>query len=59
MEYVANLEILKPDIVVFLDGDYSDFPEEMDETWLRPIIERRSGYGDRIEGYWEKWKKER
>ncbi|MBC7885218.1 MAG: glycosyltransferase family 2 protein [Saprospiraceae bacterium] len=28
MEYMASLN-LKPDIVVFLDGDYSDYPEEM------------------------------
>lgn len=28
MEYVANQEV-KPDIIVFLDGDYSDYPEEM------------------------------
>ena len=28
MDYIANLKI-KPDIVVFLDGDYSDYPEEL------------------------------
>lgn len=28
MEYIAAQE-LKPDIVVFLDGDYSDYPEEL------------------------------
>lgn len=28
MEYIAKQEI-KPDIVVFLDGDYSDYPEEL------------------------------
>lgn len=28
MEYIASLDEL-PDIVVFLDGDYSDYPEEM------------------------------
>lgn len=28
MEYISNLEI-KPDIIVFLDGDYSDYPEEL------------------------------
>jgi len=36
MEYVANLEI-KPDIIVFLDGDYSDHPEQMTEL-VAPII---------------------
>jgi glycosyltransferase involved in cell wall biosynthesis len=28
MEYIASQKI-KPDIIVFLDGDYSDFPEEL------------------------------
>lgn len=28
----------RPDVVVFLDGDYSDYPEEMDKL-VRPIIE--------------------
>lgn len=28
MEYIANQEE-KPDIIVFLDGDYSDYPEEL------------------------------
>lgn len=36
MEYIANLDI-KPDIVVFLDGDYSDFPEEM-RALVIPIV---------------------
>jgi len=35
MEYIANLEI-KPDIIVFLDGDYSDYPSEMVDL-IRPI----------------------
>lgn len=31
MEYIANKPIdEQPDVVVFLDGDYSDYPEEMD-----------------------------
>lgn len=38
MEYVAKQEI-KPEIIVFLDGDYSDFPEELDRV-TAPIIER-------------------
>ncbi|GLR19243.1 glycosyltransferase family 2 protein [Portibacter lacus] len=37
MEYIANNPI-KPDIVVFLDGDYSDHPEQMPDL-VRPIIE--------------------
>jgi glycosyltransferase involved in cell wall biosynthesis len=28
MDYISKLE-LKPDIIVFLDGDYSDYPEEL------------------------------
>jgi len=37
MEYIVNQEI-KPDIIIFLDGDYSDYPEEMREL-VRPIEE--------------------
>jgi glycosyltransferase involved in cell wall biosynthesis len=37
MEYVSEQEI-KPDIIVFLDGDYSDYPEQLTEL-ITPIIE--------------------
>jgi len=37
MEYVSKLEE-KPDIVVFLDGDFSDYPEELTKI-VQPIIE--------------------
>lgn len=37
IEYI-NSKDLKPDIVVFLDGDYSDHPEELPNL-LQPIIE--------------------
>lgn len=37
MEYVHNNDV-HPDIVVFLDGDYSDHPEEM-ELLIKPIVE--------------------
>lgn len=37
LEYIAQKDI-KPDIVVFLDADYSDHPEEMVEI-VRPILE--------------------
>jgi glycosyltransferase involved in cell wall biosynthesis len=37
MEYIASQEI-RPDIVVFLDGDYSDFPSELTKI-VAPIIE--------------------
>ena len=36
MDYISNQEI-KPDIIVFLDGDYSDFPSEMNKI-VAPII---------------------
>ena len=36
MSYIAN-QNLKPDIVVFLDGDYSDYPEELTKI-VSPII---------------------
>lgn len=37
MDYVAKQSV-KPDIIVFLDGDYSDYPEELDKI-VAPIIE--------------------
>ena len=37
MQYVLEQEII-PDIIVFLDGDYSDYPEEIVDL-IRPIIE--------------------
>lgn len=38
MEYIANQEISQlPDIIVFLDGDYSDYPEQLTEL-VAPII---------------------
>mgnify|MGYP000191580513 CR=1 FL=1 len=36
MEYVSK-QIVKPDIIVFLDGDYSDYPEQLTEV-VSPII---------------------
>ena len=38
MEYVAQLPE-KPEIIVFLDGDYSDYPQEL-EKLVEPIIQR-------------------
>jgi glycosyltransferase involved in cell wall biosynthesis len=40
MEYVASLE-KKPDIIVFLDGDYSDYPQEM-LALVQPIISNQT-----------------
>ncbi len=37
LEYLKS-KSQKPDIVVFIDGDYSDYPEEMDRL-IRPITE--------------------
>ena len=37
MDYVAEQDD-KPDIIVFLDGDYSDYPEELTKI-VKPIIE--------------------
>ncbi len=36
LEYVASLEV-KPDIIVFLDGDYSDYPAELTNI-IAPIL---------------------
>ena len=38
MDYVAQQDE-KPDIIVFLDGDYSDYPEELTKI-VEPIIEK-------------------
>ncbi|MCF8275788.1 MAG: glycosyltransferase family 2 protein [Flavobacteriales bacterium] len=37
MEFIALQEI-KPDIIVFLDGDHSDYPEELPEV-VQPILD--------------------
>lgn len=37
LEYISN-QTIKPTIVVFLDGDYSDYPEQL-TTIVQPIIE--------------------
>jgi len=37
MDYISKQEI-KPDIIVFLDGDHSDYPEELTKI-VQPIIE--------------------
>jgi glycosyltransferase involved in cell wall biosynthesis len=40
MDWIKNQEI-QPDIVVFLDGDYSDYPEEMKDL-VQPILEEKA-----------------
>ncbi|WP_271405704.1 glycosyltransferase family 2 protein [Tenacibaculum soleae] len=49
MEHIANQKN-KPDIVVFLDGDYSDYPEQLTEL-VYPIINQNIDFviGARIE----------
>ncbi len=54
IEYITTLNI-KPEIVLFIDGDYSDYPEES-KNLIEPIIE--DGYdlviGSRVLGEMEK-----
>ena len=38
LEYIATQET-KPDIIVFLDGDYSDYPQDL-HALIAPIIEK-------------------
>jgi len=42
MDYIAKKEV-KPTIVVFLDGDYSDYPEQL-TTLIQPIIENNTDF---------------
>ncbi|MFT5964608.1 MAG: glycosyltransferase involved in cell wall biosynthesis [Flavobacterium sp.] len=54
MEYISNQEI-KPDIVVFLDGDYSDYPAELIKI-IAPILEENIDFviGARVNSLREK-----
>jgi glycosyltransferase involved in cell wall biosynthesis len=54
MEYISNQEI-KPDIVVFLDGDYSDYPEELTKI-IEPILNDNIDFvlGARVDSLREK-----
>ena len=49
MEYIAT-QMNKPHIVVFLDGDYSDYPEQLTEL-VHPIINQNIDFviGSRVE----------
>ncbi|MGX1931257.1 glycosyltransferase family 2 protein [Flagellimonas sp. 2504JD4-2] len=38
MDYIAK-QSKQPDIIVFIDGDYSDYPEELDNV-VAPILEK-------------------
>mgnify|MGYP001824676599 CR=1 FL=1 len=37
LDYISKQKTNKPDIIVFLDGDYSDYPEELTKL-IQPII---------------------
>lgn len=52
MDYISKQK-QKPDIIVFLDGDYSDYPEEMSKI-IQPIIEENKDFvvGARV----KKWR---
>jgi glycosyltransferase involved in cell wall biosynthesis len=54
MDYIANKKI-KPEIVVFLDGDYSDYPEQLTEL-IDPILKENIDFviGSRVERLREK-----
>lgn len=42
MDYVAK-QSKPPDIIVFIDGDYSDYPEELDKV-VAPILEKDTDF---------------
>lgn len=52
---IAYSQQFTPDIIVFLDGDYSDYPNEMDKLIL-PIIDKDVDFviGSRVRGKKEK-----
>ncbi len=54
MDWIKKNEI-QPDIVVFLDGDYSDFPEEMSDL-VQPILDEKADMviGSRALGHRER-----
>lgn len=54
LQYIQGLES-KPDIILFIDGDYSDFPQEASQI-LKPIIEYNYEMviGSRVLGYSQK-----
>ena len=57
LDYISQqpLESPKPDIIVFLDGDYSDFPSELTKI-IAPIIEENKDLviGSRVKRWREK-----
>lgn len=55
LEYISNQET-KPDIIVFLDADYSDYPEELTHL-IEPILKDDADFviGARVSGFREKY----
>lgn len=55
MQYVAKNDEPKPDIIVFIDGDYSDYPDQLPEI-VQPIVEDKADLviGSRALGLKEK-----
>ncbi len=56
MEYISRFgSAQRPDIIVFLDGDYSDYPEEMEKI-VAPIVENNIDFviGARVKEFREK-----
>ena len=56
MDYIADLDkAQQPDIVVFLDGDYSDYPEELTKL-VAPILNENIDFviGARVKSLREK-----
>lgn len=53
MEYISE-EDIKPEIIVFLDGDYSDYPSELTKI-VAPILERDIDFvvGARVKAFRE------
>ncbi|MDF1517327.1 MAG: glycosyltransferase family 2 protein [Lutibacter sp.] len=54
LEYISA-QNTKPDIIVFLDGDYSDYPEELTHL-IEPILKDNTDFiiGARVSGFREK-----
>ncbi|WP_300435001.1 glycosyltransferase family 2 protein [Christiangramia sp.] len=54
LDYISK-QNKKPDIIVFLDGDYSDHPEELDKI-IQPILEENKDFvvGARVKKWREK-----
>ena len=55
MEYISE-ENKHPDIIVFLDGDYSDYPSELTKI-VAPIVEDNIDFvvGARVKASAGKW----